>query len=942
MPDKKLLLFDAMAIIYRAHFAFSRNPRINSKGLNTGAVLGFTNTILDVINKEKPTHVGVACDAKGPTFRHEEFEEYKAHRDEQPEDITTAIPYVFKVVEAMGIPLLLKEGYEADDIVGTLAKQAAQQGFEVQMVTIDKDYAQLVDEHVYLYKLPYSGKKDAEKWGIKEVCQRWNLERPEQVADILGLQGDSSDNIPGIPGIGEKTAIKLVGKYGSVEGLIENVEKLKGKQKQNVQEFAEQGLLSKKLATIYTEVPVEFSPDALVLNDYTESEALKAVFAELEFRTLSKRVFGQDITRSTRTKTAAASAQGDLFGSTKEAKEDLGTDMPSVSLPETEPKKDLDTTHHDYHLVDTPELRAELIEFLKLQEMICVDTETTSLDEIEAEVVGLAICYREKEAFYVPIPRQQDEAQAVMEEFREVLESVEVGIVGQNIKYDMLVLQNYDIQLRGTLFDTMIAHYLIEPEQRHGIDVMADQLLNYKTMPISALIGKKGKNQGNMGDLPPEKIKDYACEDADITWQLYQKLKPEVEAQYEKLFYEVEMPLIPVLAAMEREGVSINRDALSRYSEELQGMLVELEESIYEHAGEEFNVQSPKQLGDILFDKLKLDPKAKRTSKTKQYKTNEQILEKLRDKHPIISEILEFRQVQKLRSTYVEALPKFIHKKDQRVHTSYRQAVTATGRLSSDNPNLQNIPIRTERGRKIREAFVPKNDDFVILSADYSQIELRIMAEFSQDEVMVEAFRNGKDIHRSTAAKLYKVSPEEVNSDMRRQAKTANFGIIYGVSAFGLSQQTELSRKEAGKLIESYFEEFPAIKQYMDEIVKRAQEQGYVETILGRRRYLRDINSGNAAQRGYAERNAINAPIQGSAADIIKVAMIQVQDWIQSEGFRSRMVMQVHDELVFEVHREELEIFEREVPERMKNALTLESVPLEVEAGSGKDWLEAH
>lgn len=938
MPSKKLLLFDAMAIIYRAHFAFSRNPRINSKGLNTGAVLGFTNTILDVINKEKPTHVGVACDAKGPTFRHEEFEEYKAHRDEQPEEITTAIPYVFKIVEAMGIPLLLKEGYEADDIVGTLAKQAAQQGFEVQMVTIDKDYAQLVEENVYLYKLPYSGKKDAEKWGIKEVCQRWNLERPEQVADILGLQGDASDNIPGIPGIGEKTAIKLVGKYGSVEGLIENVEKLKGKQKQNVQEFAEQGLLSKKLATIHTEVPVEFAPDALVLNDYTQSEALKAVFAELEFRTLSKRLFDEDVTKRTKN----TSAQGDLFGSTQEAKSEIGTDMPSVSLPETEPKKDLDTTHHDYHLVDTPELRTELIEFLKLQEMICVDTETTSLDEIEAEIVGLAICYREKEAFYVPVPQAFEEAKKVLEEFRKVLEGTEVGIVGQNIKYDMLVLQNYDIQLRGTFFDTMIAHYLIEPEQRHGIDVMADQLLNYKTMPISELIGKKGKNQGNMGDLPPEKIKDYACEDADITWQLYQKLKPEVEAQYEKLFYEVEMPLIPVLAAMEREGVSINRDALSRYSEELQGMLVELEESIYEHAGEAFNIQSPKQLGDILFDKLELDPKAKRTAKTKQYKTNEQILEKLRDKHPIISEILEFRQVQKLRSTYVEALPKFIHEKDQRVHTSYRQAVTATGRLSSDNPNLQNIPIRTERGRKIREAFVPKNDDFVILSADYSQIELRIMAEFSKDEVMVEAFRNGRDIHSSTAAKLYKVDPEEVDSDMRRQAKTANFGIIYGVSAYGLSQQTELSRKEAGKLIKSYFEEFPAIKQYMDDIVERAREQGYVETILGRRRYLRDINASNANQRGYAERNAINAPIQGSAADIIKVAMIKVQDWIESEDFHSRMVMQVHDELVFEVHRDELETFQKEVPERMKNALTLENVPLEVEAGSGKDWLEAH
>ncbi len=936
-PQKTLILFDAMAIVYRAHFAFSRSPRLNSKGLNTGAILGFINTILEVIEKEKPTHVGVACDAKGPTFRHETFSDYKAHRESQPEDITQALPYVFRVVQAMGIPLLMQEGYEADDIVGTLAKKAETEGFQVQMVTIDKDYAQLVSERILFHKLGYAGKKESEKWGIAEVCNRWQIERPEQLIDILGLQGDASDNIPGIPGIGEKTAIKLIQQYGSVEGLIQNADKLKGKQKQNVVQYAEQGLLSKQLATIETQVPIAFEPQKLVLNDFRKSRDLKAVFAELEFKTLSRRLFGQAETTSG----SRSGGQADLFAAPAPAPV-AASPEPAFVSPAEQPLRDLDTCAHDYHLIDTPELRQELIHFLRLQEVICWDTETTSLNELEAEIVGLSVCYRAGEAFYIPLPPQREAAQAILEEFRELLESPKILKVGQNIKYDLMVLANYGIHLAMPFFDTMIAHYLIEPEQQHGMDFMARQLLGYKTIPISDLIGKKGKDQGNMADLAPEQITDYACEDADITWQLYQKLRPIIETDYQKLFVEVEMPLIAVLAKMERNGIQIDEKALHQLSEELLQTLQSLETSIHTHAGEVFNIQSPKQLGDILFEKLQLDPKAKRTAKTKQYKTSEQILEQLIEAHPIIPDILEYRQVQKLRSTYVEALPRSISPMDGRIHTSYRQAVTSTGRLSSENPNLQNIPIRTEQGQQIRAAFVAPNADFVLMAADYSQIELRIMADFSEDQTMITAFREGQDIHRSTAAKLYHVAPEAVDGQMRRKAKTANFGIIYGVSAFGLAQQLRIPRSEAAEIIQAYFEQFPAIAEYMKEATTTAQQKGYVETLLGRRRYLPDINSGNATQRGYAERNAINAPIQGTAADIIKVAMVNIQRWLDAEGLRSRMLLQVHDELVFEVHVTEIDHLKAHIPDAMKTALPLRHVPLEVEVGIGKDWLEAH
>jgi DNA polymerase-1 len=959
MQKNKLFLLDAMALIYRAHFAFSKNPRVSSKGINTGAVLGFTNTLFDIIRKEKPTHLAVAIDTKAPTFRHVQYTEYKAQRDAQPEDISIAIPYIKNLLQAMQIPLIGIDGFEADDVVGTLAKKAPKEEFDVFMVTMDKDYAQLVDENIFFYKVPYAGSKEPEIMGIPEILEKWDIERVEQVIDVLGLQGDASDNIPGIPGIGAKTAVKLLKQFGSMENLVKNTDQLKGKQKENVINFTEQGLLSKELATICLTVPVEFEEEKYKLNDFQNEEIknnVLSIFEELEFRTLGRRIFKQELTKKTSNQTLQTkssskkskvpSNQVDLFATMSSPKATVQNEVLEDNFEDNviqnQQKDTINTVLYEYFLMDTPQLRKELLHFLKKQKAFAFDTETTGLKAYEADIVGISFAYQEGEAFYVPIPAKKEEAQQILNEFKELLEDENTLKIGQNIKYDYTILQNYGIRVKGQFFDTMLAHYLIEPDMRHNMEVLSENYLNYTPVSIETLIGKKGKKQGNMRDLPPEKVYVYACEDADITFKLWKKLAPIIEERgHTKLFYEVENPLVPVLAEMEREGVKINKSALNDFSKQIFEEVQVIEKQIFEEAGMVFNIASPKQMGEVLFEHMKLDPKAKRTSKSKQYQTGEKVLLKLADKHPIIKHILDYRQLQKLKSTYVDALPLLISTKDERIHTNYRQAVASTGRLSSQNPNLQNIPIRTHRGREVRKAFVSKNDDFVLMAVDYSQIELRIMAAFSQDKNMLEAFQNDKDIHSATAAKLYKVPLEEVDTEMRRRAKTANFGIIYGVSAFGLASQLEIPRKEAKALIDSYFEEFSAIKTYMDKVTNQAKEDEYVETILGRKRYLRDINSRNSILRGYAERNAVNAPIQGSAADIIKVAMINIQKWLEKENLQSKMTMQVHDELVFDVAKSELEIVRAKVIELMENAIEID-VPLKVEAGIGENWLEAH
>ncbi|MGX7690277.1 DNA polymerase I [Flectobacillus roseus] len=940
---KKLFLLDAMALIYRAHFAFQKTPRISSKGLNTSAVFGFANTLLEILAKEKPTHLGVAFDTPTPTFRHVQFEAYKAQRQEQPEDITVAIPYVKRLLEAMNIPILLMEGYEADDVIGTLVKKAVREheDMEIYMMTPDKDYGQLVEERIKMYKPAFMG-KGVEILGPQEVCDKWGIESVSQVIDILGLMGDAVDNIPGIPGIGEKTAQKLIAEFGSVENLIANADKLKGKQKENVVNFAQQGLLSKELATILCEVPIEFHEESLRISEVNK-EVLSPLLDELEFRTLRKRLLGEESepvakeeTVSAKASKAAAAGQMDLFGG-------LVSEKPlAVTETTLESKQNIYSTIHQYHAVDTPALRQNLVHFLSLQEAICFDTETTSVDAVEAELVGLAFAYRKGEAFYVPVPADQAQAQAIVDEFRPVLENENIEKIAQNIKYDLMVMQRYGLTVRGKLYDTMLAHYLIEPEKRHNMDILAEDYLNYTPVSIEELIGKKGAKQGNMRDVELEKIKEYAAEDADITLQLKDRLHPILaeNAGAVKLFEEVEMPLTQVLADIEMEGVRIDTEFLGNMSKELETDMRIVQDRVFELAGVEFNIGSPKQLGEILFEKLKLDPKAKKT-KTGQYMTGEEILSKLESEHEIAKKILDFRELQKLKSTYVDALPLLVSPSTGRIHTSFNQAVAVTGRLSSTNPNLQNIPIRTPRGREIRKAFIPRNEEYLILSADYSQIELRIMAAFAQDESMIEAFNQGRDIHATTAAKVFNVSLDEVTSDMRRKAKTVNFGIIYGVSAFGLSQQIAISRTEAKEIIDSYWREFPAIKQYMDSAVIKARDTGYCETILGRRRYLRDINAQNMVERGFAERNAINAPIQGSAADMIKVAMIKVNDFIKKEKLRSRMILTVHDELVFDAHRDELDLLKERVNDLMIHAIDF-PVKMETGMGVGQNWLEAH
>lgn len=930
-PDKKLFLLDAMALIYRSHFAFSKNPRINSKGMNTGAALGFTNTLLEILKKEKPTHIGVAFDTSAPTFRHEEFPEYKAQREEQPEDIRVAIPYVKKIVEAFNIPVLILDGFEADDIIGTIARQAADDGFEVFMMTPDKDYAQLVQEHVYLYKPSFMG-NGVDILGIPEVLKKFDIEKVEQVIDILGLQGDAVDNIPGIPGIGPKTAVKFLKQYGSVEDLLENTHELKGKQKEKVEANKEQALLSKKLATIKIDVPIQYEPDKLEYSGPNE-DVLKGLFEELEFRTLMKRVLGEEPAPAKSSSKNADPAQISMF-----------TDSPQEQAEEElipEEKRTIANTAHNYHLVDSAEARKRLIHFLALQDEFCFDTETTSLEPTEAELVGLAFSYVVGEAYYVPIPEDQKEAQKIVEEFKSVLENEEILKIGQNLKYDVQVMRNYGVDVKGKMFDTMLAHYLIDPETRHNMDVLAENYLNYTPVAISSLIGKKGAKQGSMRDVAAEEIAEYAGEDADITLQLKHVLEKEIDSNnFNKLLHDVEEPLSYVLADMEYEGVQIDMDALQKMSGELEKASLEAQDRIYEIAGTEFNIASPKQLGEILFDQLKLVEKPKKT-KSGQYATGEEILSKLANDHEIAAKILEFREYQKLKSTYVDALPKLKSKKDGRVHTDYRQAVAATGRLSSNNPNLQNIPIRTEKGRLIRKAFVPRNKEYTLMAADYSQIELRIMAAFSGDKAMIEAFKNGRDIHATTAAKVFGVSLDDVDPNMRRKAKEVNFGIIYGISAFGLANNLNISRTEASDIIKAYFKEFPAVSEYMNNVVEEAREKQYVETILGRKRWLRDINSRNQTVRGYAERNAINAPIQGSAADMIKVAMINIHKWMKEENLKSKMIMQVHDELIFDTYKEEEELLKEKVVDFMKNAIPLE-VPMDIGLGVADNWMDAH
>jgi DNA polymerase-1 len=934
--SKKLFLLDGMALIYRAYFAMNKTPRFTSTGLNTSAVMGFTNTLLEVIRNQQPTHMAVVFDTSAPTNRHVEFEAYKANRQAIPEDLAAAIPYVYKVTEGFQIPILTLDGYEADDIIGTLAKKAELADFDVYCMTPDKDFGQLVSDHIFIYKPARMG-DGAEILGVPEVLAKWEISDVAQVIDILGLWGDAVDNIPGIPGVGEKTAKKLVQSYGSVEGIIAHAHELKGKLKENIETYAEQGLLSKRLATIDLNVPIALNEEALALQDPDRS-LLEPLFVELEFRTLGKRVFGEALAMPER---AATGGQMDLFGAGK-APEPIDVTDALPSLPTADaPTFHIANTPHQYHLVQSQADIQDLLQKLMGQNSVCFDTESTGLDANQAALIGMSFAYEKGQAYYIPVPEERESAYAVLALFKPFFEAEHIEKVGQNLKYDLLLLSHYGVEVHGPLFDTMLAHYLIDPDTRHGMDVLAQNYLGYTPIPITDLIGNKGVKQGNMRDVPLDQLVEYAGEDADITWQLKQIFKPLLEETGTlQLAEEVEFPLIRVLAAMEKEGVRIDTQALQNYSQTLQQDLSQYEKTIYEKAGVRFNIASPKQLGEVLFEKLQLDPKAKKT-KTGQYKTGEDVLLALAHKSDIVQDILQFRQLQKLKSTYVDALPNMVNPSTGRVHTSYNQAVAATGRLSSTNPNLQNIPIRTERGREIRKAFIARQEGYVLLSADYSQIELRLVAEMSQDAGMLEAFQQQLDIHKATAARVYGVPLEEVTSEQRRNAKAVNFGIIYGQSAFGLSQNLGISRKEAAEIIDQYFKQYPGIKRYMSDTISFAKENGYVETLLKRRRYLRDINSANMTIRGFAERNAINAPIQGSAADMIKVAMIRIWEDIQRLGLKGKMTMQVHDELVFDVPHEEVEAFKALIISHMKNALTTQ-VPILVEVGMGDNWLEAH
>ena len=933
--QQKLFLLDAYALIYRAYFAFAKNPRVNSKGQNTSAAFGFTNVLIDVIKTEKPSHLAVVFDPPGGSeHRQTEFEAYKAHREEMPEDIRSMIGPIKDIVRAFNIPMVEIPGHEADDVIGSMAKLAEQQGYTTYMMTPDKDYGQLVSENIFIYK-PGRGGNPPEILGVKEVCEKFEVQNPLQVIDILGLWGDASDNIPGIPGIGEKTAKLLIGKYGSVENIIANAHELKGKQQENVIQFAEQGRISKMLATILIDLTVPFDEEHLRICD-PNPEAIRTLFTELEFRNLLKKVLGEELVYDTAPTLSVKSSQADQLGLFDAAEL-------TSTLPEDERTvyKTIETEKPSYHLIQTHQERAELLEILMEQPSVCFDTETTGIDSLQAALVGFSFSVRAKEGFYVPTPLNSTEAQALLAEFKPLFESEQIEKIGHNIKYDLQVLARYGVEVKGPLFDTMIAQYLINPEAKQGMDFMAQYYLGYKPISIETLIGKKGKGQGNMGELTPEEIYLYACEDADITFQLKSILEPEVNKPHlSALFYQMEMPLVRVLSHMEEEGIAIDVEALRLYAIELDETLITLHEEIIALAGVPFNPDSPKQLGEVLFDHLKISAKAKKT-KTGQYATSEDVLQKHESDHPIVGKILEYRQLRKLKSTYVDPLPELCSPRDGRIHTSFMQTVTATGRLSSNNPNLQNIPIRTAKGREIRRAFVARSNEFQIMSVDYSQIELRIIAALSEDPSMINAFKEGQDIHSATAATVYKVPINEVTREQRSAAKAVNFGIIYGQSAFGLAQNLGISRTEAKGIIDAYFEQFGTIKSYMDHVISFAREHGYVETIMKRRRYLPDINSANAMVRGYAERNAINAPIQGSAADIIKMAMISVYDALSSKKCLSKMILQVHDELLFDVHVTEKEEIKALVKEAMEKAVHL-VVPMEVEMEIANNWLEAH
>lgn len=925
MAEKKLFLLDGMALVYRAFFAFNQNPRITSSGLNASAMFGFTNTLLDVLNKQKPTHIAVVFDTDKPTDRHIEYEKYKAHREEMPEDLKLSLPWIRKIIEGFNIPVIMHDGYEADDIIGTFALQAADLGFDVFMMTPDKDFGQLVREHVFIYKPGRMGNPD-EVLGVHEVLNKWEVQNVDQVIDILGLWGDAVDNIPGVPGVGEKTAKKLIQEFGSIENILANTDQLKGAMKEKFENNREQALMSKRLATINTSVPVELHPEDLILKSPDE-EALKQVFGELEFRTMMKRVFGDS--NGQPQSAAKGPVQPSLF------------DAPVENPPPVQQNfKTIENTSHNYILCNTPELVQTAIQAMENAAEFCFDTETTGLTAFEADIVGLALSCKAHEGYYIPFPRDFEAARTLFSQFKSLFESTRVKIA-QNIKYDLAVLQRYDINVAEPWFDTMLAHYLIEPDMRHNMDLLAESYLHYKPISIETLIGKKGASQISMALVDVEKVKEYAAEDADITFQLKQKLEPEVNNRnVKKIFTEVEMPLVRVLADMEREGVRIDTSFLQDYSRELTLQSQDIQKQVFVLAGEEFNIASPQQVGKILFEKLQLSDKPK-TTKTGQYQTDEETLLSLSGEHEIVQRILDFRQLQKLKGTYVDALPQLVNSKTGRVHTSFNQAVAATGRLSSQNPNLQNIPIRTELGKEVRRAFIPRDENHILLSADYSQIELRVIAHVSKDEGMMDAFRQGLDIHTATASRVWGVPLAEVDKDMRRKAKTVNFGIIYGISSFGLSQRVGISRKEAKEIIDNYFIKFPGIKEYMDTTIQFARDHGYVETILGRRRYIRDINSRNATVRGFAERNAINAPIQGSAADMIKLAMIRIHQWLKEHHPSTKMILQVHDELLFDVPKDEVDKVAAHIKSLMSTAMPLD-VPVEVEYGTGLNWLEAH
>lgn len=925
----KLFLLDAYALIYRAYYALIKSPRINSKGFNTSAILGFVNTLEDVLKKESPTHIGVAFDPSGPTFRHEAYKEYKAQREETPEAIRLSVPIIKDIIRAYKIPILEVPGYEADDVIGTLATEAGKRGITTYMMTPDKDYGQLVSENVFMYRPKY-GDKEFDIMGIEEVKAKFNIESTSQVIDMLGLMGDSSDNIPGCPGVGEKTAQKLISEFGSIENLLEHTDQLKGAIKTKVESNVEKIKFSKFLATIKTDVPIELDMDSLK-RETPDEEKLRSIFEELEFRTLLERVFKSDKKPAAKPAPEKQALQGDLFGFFAD---DNTEEQKNSSL------KRLEDTDYDYQLIDTEDKINDFLRIILTKEIISLDTETTGTDAMSAELVGMSFSYKENQAFYVPVPQDREEAQKIVDKFKPVFENEKSMKVGQNIKYDMIVLGNYGVSIKGQMFDTMIAHYVLQPELHHGMDYLAEVYLKYDTIKIEELIGAKGKNQRNMRDLSPTDIYKYACEDADVTLKLKNILEKELETNgVKELFEEIEMPLVPVLAYIERNGVRIDTEALKETSRHFTIRMREIEEEIYKLAGMEFNVSSPKQVGEVLFDRLKIVEKAKKT-KTGQYVTSEEVLESLKGKHQIVEKILDYRGLKKLLSTYIDALPELINPKTGRIHTSFNQTVTATGRLSSSNPNLQNIPVRDDDGKEIRKAFIP-DDGCEFFSADYSQIELRIMAHLSEDDNMIEAFREEQDIHAATAAKIYKINIDEVTREQRSKAKTANFGIIYGISVFGLAERLNVDRKEAKELIDGYFENYPKVKAYMDESIRSARDKGYIETIFKRKRYLPDINSRNAVVRGYAERNAINAPIQGSAADIIKVAMIRIYKRFMDEGIKSKMILQVHDELNFSVLREEKEKVQQIVISEMEAAYKMK-VPLLADCGWGQNWLEAH